>query len=95
MSAHVNASQRNINAVNGIVAKAIARDLAWRFPGRVRTEDCGRLFFQEERSVLMRKELLVDGLHPNLEGSRVLAECMRGAFARWRVELIRDNSHVP
>ena len=85
-------------AVNELVTHGINVDLALRFPGRVRREDCGHVFFERSerrnRTALMWRQLFADGVHPSLEGSRRLAACMRGAFASWRGAAYNRSAHL-
>lgn len=80
-----------VREVNALVARAVETELAAAFPGRVHRVDCGPLFHSANPSAEVNYALMTDGLHPNVAGSRLLAECTRDAFARWRRE---EAAHV-
>ena len=85
-----------VHRTNALVAAAVDTDLVLRFPGRVRTADCGGLFRPHEHGsragphpppVEVNQTLMPDGVHPSIEGSRLLAECVRRALRRWRSDV--------
>lgn len=75
-----------VTRCNSLLAAGVDRELASAFPGRVRRVDCGRLFATAIPGREVSPTLMPDDLHPNVEGSRLLANCVRDALARWRRE---------
>ena len=64
----------------------VDKELASSFSGRVRRADCGRLFRTANPGREVNSALMPDDLHPNVEGSRLLAECVRHELRKWRRE---------
>ena len=77
-----------IDYVNARVARFVYK-LGHVFPGRARSIDCGHIFglaVASSGAPEVNMDLMPDALHPNLEGSRRLADCVRQALATWRRE---------
>lgn len=78
-----------IRHANQLIATGVDALRAGRFPRRVNAVDCGRGFLPEQPSSStssVRLDLMPDGLHPNVEGSRVWVTCFARAFGelQWR-----------
>ena len=95
----------HVHRTNALVAAGVDTDLALRFPGRVRTADCGAIFRPREHQssrneragphpplVEVNQTLMPDEVHPSIEGSRLLAECVRRALRRWRSDVDEATS---
>ena len=76
-----------VNRVNALI-DAELEEVSRAYPGRVRKISCAAIFAP---SKLMTQDgaevniaLMPDALHPSVEGSRLLGECIREEVARWR-----------
>ena len=82
-----------VRHTNTLIAAAADGSLTKQFPGRVRRVDCGGLFLARAGDLApkggagelaeVRADLMPDELHPNLQGMKMLAGCVRQALVDW------------
>ena len=80
-----------VNRVNALI-DAELDEVSRAYPGRVRKISCAAIFAPSKLMTQDGSEvniaLMPDALHPSVEGSRLLGECIREEVARWREEVM-------
>ena len=94
---------RGLAQTNALLSSDVLPKLQAEFPGRARFVDCGPPFspkgWKLEDTLHRGKAsvdyaLMPDGVHPSVQGSRLLADCIGGAMRQWRRELLESGAGV-